>query len=60
MNRDLPMAAADGAGTQPAITRHFRPDAPSRPAAKASIKPYGVRKQGAAMTRELEAYPKCL
>jgi hypothetical protein len=60
MNRDLPTAAMPRAGGRAAITRHFLSAAASSRAAKASIKPHGVRKQGAATTRELEAYPKCL
>ena len=41
-------------------SRHFGPDAPSSHEPDESIKPHGSHSSGAAMNKELEAYPKCL
>ena len=60
MNRDFPTPNTSSGGESRPNHRHFMPDAPSSPAPDTSIKPHGVHNQGAAMNKELEAYPKCL
>jgi hypothetical protein len=59
MNHDFPTANRSLQAKAVRFTRHFAPDAPSSRAPDASIKPHGARKAGAAMNKELEAYPKC-
>jgi len=59
MNHDPDAKPLPGSDSRP-NHRHFMPDPPSRRAPDTSIKPHGVHNQGAAMNKELEAYPKCL
>ena len=60
LDRDFPTPKAPSGRVWHPKPAHFEPDAPSSRAPDESIKPHGSHSSGAAMNKELEAYPKCL